>query len=42
MGARDVTPSVGGIVQAIDAMSMENTGTFVHTNYGLGLKQSAW
>ena len=42
MGARDVTPSVAGIIEALDAMTMANTGTFVHTNYGLGLKPSMW
>lgn len=42
MGAKDVEPSVAGIVQALDAMSMETTGSFIHTNYGLGLKKSMW
>lgn len=42
MGAKEVTPSVRGIVQALDAMTMANTGCFVHTNYGQGLKNSAW
>lgn len=42
MGAKDVTPSVEGVVEALDAMSMANTGTFVHCNYGLGLKNSLW
>lgn len=42
MGAKDVTPSVVGVIQALDAMTMDNSGTFVHTNYGLGLKKSLW
>lgn len=42
MGAKDVEPSVVGIVEALDAMGMESTGCFMHTNYGLGLKKSAW
>ena len=42
MGAKDVEPSVAGMVQALDAMSMETTGSFIHTNYGLGLKKSMW
>lgn len=41
-GAKDVTPSVVGVIQALDAMTMDNSGTFVHTNYGLGLKKSLW
>ena len=42
MGARDVTPSVKGVLDALDAMSMATTGTFTHCNYGLGIKKSMW
>jgi len=42
MGAKAVEPSVEGVVQALDAMGMHNTGCFVHCNYGLGLKNSMW
>lgn len=42
MGARDVQPSVKGLVEALDAMTMASTGTFVHCNYGEGLKFSKW
>lgn len=39
---RELEPSVKGVVEAIDAMNMENTGTFVHGNYGEGLKPCLW
>ena len=39
---KPVTPSVQGIVMAIDAMTLENTGAFVHANYGEGLKPCPW
>ena len=42
MGGRPVDVSVEGVVMALDAMSLDNTGTFVHANYGKGLKESKW
>lgn len=42
VGAKPVTPSVRGIVEAIDALEIGNTGTFVHTNYGNGLQPAPW
>jgi len=41
-GAKPVEPSVRGIVEAIDALTLENSGSFVHTNYGNGLKPAPW
>ena len=31
-----------GVVHAIDALTMETTGTFVHGNYGEGIKPLPW
>lgn len=31
-----------GVVQALDALTMETTGSFVHGNYGKGLKPCPW
>jgi len=42
VGAKPVTPSVRGIVEAIDALELSNTGSFVHTNYGDGLQPAPW
>mmetsp|Transcript_27922 Transcript_27922/g.69346 ORF Transcript_27922/g.69346 Transcript_27922/m.69346 type:complete len:247 (+) Transcript_27922:29-769(+) len=39
---RPVTPSVAGVVQAIDSISLEETGNFIHANYGEGLKPCPW
>ena len=42
MGAKPVEPAVRGVLMALDAMSLDTTGTFVHANYGDGLKTSPW
>lgn len=39
---RDVSTVVGGVVEAIDAMTLEGTGEFVHGNYGQGLRSCPW
>ena len=39
---RPVEPGVAGVVQAIDALTMETTGSFIHGNYGNGLKPCPW
>lgn len=41
-GQRDVEPSVKGVLDAIDMTTMENTGAFLHGNYGEGVKPLAW
>mmetsp|Transcript_23983 Transcript_23983/g.64881 ORF Transcript_23983/g.64881 Transcript_23983/m.64881 type:complete len:251 (-) Transcript_23983:427-1179(-) len=38
----DVEPSVRGVIEGIDATTMENTGCFVHGNYGEGIKPCPW
>lgn len=42
MGGKPVEPSVKGVVMALDELCLENTGTFIHANYGEGLKTSTW
>lgn len=42
MGAKPVEPSVKGVVMALDALGPETTGTFLHANYGEGVKASKW
>lgn len=39
---RPVEGGARGVVQAVDALSMETTGGFVHGNYGEGLKPLPW
>jgi len=39
---RPVEPGCAGVVQAIDALTMETTGSFIHGNYGNGLKPCPW
>jgi tubulin alpha len=41
-GQRDVEPSAKGVLDAIDAITMENTGAFLHGNYGEGVKPCPW
>jgi tubulin alpha len=41
-GQRDVGPSATGVLQAIDKVTMETTGSFWHGNYGEGVKQLPW
>lgn len=41
-GAKPVEPSVCGIIQAIDNLCLDNTGEFVHANYGNGLQPAPW
>ena len=39
---RPVEPGCVGVVQAIDALTMQTTGSFIHGNYGNGLKPCPW
>eukprot|EP00873_Tetraselmis_striata_P023774 jgi/Tetstr1/444038/TSEL_031977.t1 len=39
---RGVEESVVGMLQAIDGLDMSATGTFVHANYGEGVKPCPW
>ena len=39
---RPVEGGARGVVQAMDALSIETTGGFVHGNYGEGLKPLPW
>jgi NAD(P)-dependent dehydrogenase (short-subunit alcohol dehydrogenase family) len=41
-GQKDVGPSVKGVLDAIDATTMENIGVFLHGNYGKGVKPLNW
>jgi NAD(P)-dependent dehydrogenase (short-subunit alcohol dehydrogenase family) len=41
-GQRNVDESVKGVLEAIDQVSMETTGCFLHGNYGEGVKPIAW
>lgn len=41
-GQHDVEPSAKGVLEAIESISMENTGSFLHGNYGEGVKPLAW
>jgi tubulin alpha len=41
-GQRDVGESTAGVLQAMDATTMETTGTFWHANYGEGIKELSW
>ena len=42
VGQRDVDESVRGVLQAIDQVTLENTGCFLHGNYGEGVKPIDW
>eukprot|EP00343_Euplotes_focardii_P012479 CAMPEP_0205833730 /NCGR_PEP_ID=MMETSP0206-20130828/50225_1 /ASSEMBLY_ACC=CAM_ASM_000279 /TAXON_ID=36767 /ORGANISM="Euplotes focardii, Strain TN1" /LENGTH=311 /DNA_ID=CAMNT_0053140375 /DNA_START=26 /DNA_END=961 /DNA_ORIENTATION=+ len=39
---RDVVTSTKGVLEAIDATSLDTTGNFTHANYGEGLKPCQW
>ena len=41
-GGKSAAEAAQGTVMTFDAMTMETTGTYWHTNYGLGPKQSDW
>jgi len=42
LGQYDVEPATKGVLEAIERISMENTGTFLHGNYGEGVKPLSW
>jgi tubulin alpha len=39
---REVEPSVRGVLDAVDFTNLENTGCFLHGNYGEGIKPCPW
>ena len=41
-GQRDVDESTRGVVEAIEKTTMETTGSFLHGNYGEGVKMLPW
>jgi len=41
-GQRDVDESVEGVLQAIEQVTLANTGCFLHGNYGEGVKSLNW
>eukprot|EP00545_Synedropsis_sp_CCMP1620_P003053 CAMPEP_0119010030 /NCGR_PEP_ID=MMETSP1176-20130426/4748_1 /TAXON_ID=265551 /ORGANISM="Synedropsis recta cf, Strain CCMP1620" /LENGTH=281 /DNA_ID=CAMNT_0006962625 /DNA_START=143 /DNA_END=988 /DNA_ORIENTATION=+ len=41
-GQQSVGPSAKGILDAVDAITMDNTGAFWHGNYGEGVKPINW
>ena len=41
-GQRDVESAVKGVLQAVETVTMENTGIFLHGNYGDGVKSINW
>ena len=41
-GQRGVVESTRGVLDAIDKVTIENTGVFLHGNYGEGIKELAW
>jgi len=41
-GQHDVEPSTKGVLEAIDSITLENTGAFLHGNYGEGVKPLSW
>ena len=41
-GQRDVDVSVKGVLEAVDQIQMNNTGCFLHGNYGEGVKPMEW
>ena len=41
-GQRDVDESVKGVLEAVDLVSLENSGSFWHGNYGEGVQPINW
>ena len=41
-GQRDVEESAQGVLEAIDSINMDNTGAFLHGNYGEGVQPLQW
>lgn len=41
-GQREVDESARGVIEAIDSIGMDNTGSFLHGNYGEGVKPLPW
>jgi dihydroxyacetone kinase len=41
-GQRGVEESTKGVIEAIESVAMENTGSFIHGNYGEGIKPMDW
>jgi NAD(P)-dependent dehydrogenase (short-subunit alcohol dehydrogenase family) len=41
-GTHSVESSTLGVLQAVDSLNLENTGSFIHGNYGEGLKPCPW
>jgi tubulin alpha len=41
-GQRGVTESTKGVLDAMEKITLENTGAFLHGNYGEGVKELAW
>jgi tubulin alpha len=41
-GQFDVRESVRGVLQGMEQVTMDNTGCFLHGNYGQGVKQLQW
>ena len=41
-GQYDVDVSVQGVIEAIDAITLQTTGSFLHGNYGQGIKSLPW
>jgi tubulin alpha len=41
-GQRDVDVSVRGVLQAVDDITLDSTGCFLHGNYGEGVKALQW
>jgi tubulin alpha len=39
---RKVEPSTKGVIEAIESVNLENTGSFIHGNYGEGIKPCPW
>jgi hypothetical protein len=41
-GQRGVEEGTKGVIEAIESVGMENTGSFIHGNYGKGTKPMGW
>jgi tubulin alpha len=41
-GQHGVEESTRGVIEAIESVGMENTGSFIHGNYGEGIKPMDW
>ena len=41
-GQRNVDESVRGVIQAVEQVNLENTGCFLHGNYGEGVQPLRW